>query len=258
MSNEKSALLLVAHGSRDAAWSREVRALADRVRAIDTFPIVELAFLGLVRPAIPEGVEACVARGAKSIVVVPLFLFPATHVRRDIPAALERASRRHPHVTIRIATPFGVDDEVIAVLEERLASAAKALGIPSAEQGVVLVAGGSIDSEANTILGEVAARLRERSGRPCIQVAFWEHADPSLEEGVAQVVSAGARGVAVLPYLLFSGKILGSIRRRVRALDRSYPQASLRIGGHLGPHPMLAALVLRRAEQVLGMDRRAG
>lgn len=257
MSNEKQALLLVAHGSRDAAWSREVRALADLVRATGTFPVVELAFLGLVRPSIAEGVAACVAAGAQAIAVVPLFLFPATHVRQDLPAILAEVSRQHHGLPLSLSPPFGAEEEIVAVLHERLEAAAKALGVPSAEQGVVLVAGGSIDSEVNAILGEVAARLRERSGRPPIQVAYWEHADPSLDQGMAQVVSAGARGVVVLPYLLFAGKILEHIRRRVRELGRAYPQVPVLLGDHLGPHPMLASLVIRRAEKVLSKDRGA-
>jgi sirohydrochlorin cobaltochelatase len=257
MSNEKSALLLVAHGSRDAAWNQEVRVLADRVRSAAPFPRVELAFLGLIRPSIPEGVAACAEAGARAIAVVPLLLFPATHAREDLPASLAEVSRQYRGVRIRLAPLFGEEEEIVAILHNRLEDAARGLGVPSAEQGVVLVSGGSNDPEANAIVGRAAARLQARSGRPRIQVAYWEHADPSLDQGVAQAVSAGARGIVVLPYLLFAGTILDRIRQRVRALVRSSPQASLRMGEHLGPHPLLASLVVRRAERVLEKDRGA-
>jgi hypothetical protein len=63
-------VLLLAHGGA-AEWNGRVEALA---RALDGAQPVEVAFGMASRPAIQRAVDALVARGAQSIVAVPLFI----------------------------------------------------------------------------------------------------------------------------------------------------------------------------------------
>ncbi len=255
MSNDKQALLLVAHGSRGAAWNREVKALVEAVRAKGVYPFIECAYLGLARPTVPDAVASCAAAGVTTIAVVPLFLFTATHVRRDLPRILEQVSRRHPGLQFRAAPPFGVEKEVVTVLGERLASAARTLGVPPNTVGAVLVTGGTSDREANRTLEQVAARLREHTGVENVQAAFGEWVEPLLEEGLDRAVAAGARGIVILPYLLFPGTLVGRMRARVREWWRAHRQISVTVGGPLGPHPALAGLVIRRAREAFQQSK---
>lgn len=102
-------LLIVAHGSRRQASNEEVRALGERVRALRDPGIdrVEVAFLELAEPSIPEGLARCVESGAREIVVFPYFLAAGTHVANDIPEALEAFRERHPDIGVRLASHLG-------------------------------------------------------------------------------------------------------------------------------------------------------
>jgi sirohydrochlorin ferrochelatase len=102
-------LLIVAHGSRRAASNDEVRELAERVRALRSPGIdhVESAFLELATPSIPQGLEHCVAMGAREIIVFPYFLAAGTHVVNDIPEAVAEFSRLHPDVLVRLSSHLG-------------------------------------------------------------------------------------------------------------------------------------------------------
>ncbi len=102
-------LLIVAHGSRRAASNDEVRHLAERVRELRSPGIdhVEAAFLELAEPTIPDGLERCVALGAREIIVFPYFLAAGTHVAEDIPEAVGDFSERYPQVRIRLARHLG-------------------------------------------------------------------------------------------------------------------------------------------------------
>lgn len=110
-SNPKSHrhLLIVAHGSRRSASNDEVRALGERVRALRDPGIeqVEVAFLELAEPSIPQGLASCVAAGAREIIVFPYFLAAGTHVASDIPEALDAFREQHPHVRLRLASHLG-------------------------------------------------------------------------------------------------------------------------------------------------------
>ncbi len=102
-------LLIVAHGSRRQTSNDEVRALGERVRDLREPGIarIEVAFLELATPSIPEGLAQCVAAGAREIIVFPYFLAAGTHVASDIPEALEAFRAIHPEIKLRLTMHFG-------------------------------------------------------------------------------------------------------------------------------------------------------
>lgn len=113
-----NALLLIAHGSRRQASNDEVRELTN-ILAQDTkdeFSIVECAFLELADPLIPEGVSACVNKGADTVTVLPYFLSAGRHVATDIPEELEKAQALHPNVNIKTAPYLGSAQGISEIL----------------------------------------------------------------------------------------------------------------------------------------------
>lgn len=102
-------LLIVAHGSRRQASNDEVRALGERVRAMRDPGIdqVEVAFLELAEPSIPDGLARCATQGAREIIVFPYFLAAGTHVANDIPEALATFSQIHPDIQVRLTSHLG-------------------------------------------------------------------------------------------------------------------------------------------------------
>lgn len=105
-------LLIVAHGSRREASNDEVRRLAERVRTLCGPEVagVEVAFLELAEPSIPEGLARCAAAGADEIVVFPYFLAAGTHVAQDIPEAVDEFAQAHPQVRVRLTPHLGASD----------------------------------------------------------------------------------------------------------------------------------------------------
>ncbi len=116
-------LILVAHGSRRATSNDEVRRLAALLQrqARGRYDAVVAAFLELAEPGIPAAIDACVARGAREIVLLPYFLAAGEHVARDIPAQVAPKQAQHPQVSISVAPYLGAADEGIAALLLQLA-----------------------------------------------------------------------------------------------------------------------------------------
>lgn len=92
------AYLLIAHGTREEEGKEAFFQFVDEFRKSFPDRRVEPAFLELVHPSIPEGIEACVKGGAEEIVVLPLMLFPGRHINRDIPTEIQAAKRRFPEI----------------------------------------------------------------------------------------------------------------------------------------------------------------
>jgi sirohydrochlorin ferrochelatase len=118
MTMTKKHLLLIAHGSRRQASNDEVRQLAEQVAAQrgQDIDAVEVAFLELAEPSIPEGLARCVANSATEIVVFPYFLAAGTHVVSDIPEAIEAFRAEHPGVRVRLTPHLGASDALPAAI----------------------------------------------------------------------------------------------------------------------------------------------
>jgi len=102
-----TAVLLIAHGSRNDAANDDLRQLARRIAERGTYPVVEPSFLELAEPDIQEGGARCVARGAKRVLMIPYLLSAGVHLSRDLTAACEHLRQTHPGVEFRLAPALG-------------------------------------------------------------------------------------------------------------------------------------------------------
>lgn len=110
------AIVLFAHGARDPEWAEPLRRVREAVRARAPSLPVALAFMEFMTPCLDEAIGTLAAAGAQAIVVVPVFLAQGGHLKRDVPAAVEAARRRHPACRIRLAVAAGEDAAVIEAL----------------------------------------------------------------------------------------------------------------------------------------------
>jgi sirohydrochlorin cobaltochelatase len=112
MANPGSGIVLFAHGARDPAWAEPFRRIQTRLRAAEPDVPVELAFLELMQPSLPEAV-ARLARGAIwRITVVPLFLAQGGHLKEDLPRLVEAIREKHPGIAIHVTSAIG-DSETL-------------------------------------------------------------------------------------------------------------------------------------------------
>ena len=109
-------LILFAHGARDPRWAEPFEHLADRVRKGAPGREVRLAFLESMQPDLSRAAADLVGCGVGAIRIVPLFLGPGGHLRRDLPALVERLRARHPGVEIDCAPAPGEDEGMLEAL----------------------------------------------------------------------------------------------------------------------------------------------
>ena len=113
-------IIVFAHGSRIEAANQAVRsAAADLARAGDC-PIVEAAFLALGRPTLEEAADLLVARGVERLVIVPYFLTPGRHLERDLPAIIERISRKNKNIQILVTASLDGHPGLVQIMADRV------------------------------------------------------------------------------------------------------------------------------------------
>src|SRR5262245_54571266 len=92
----KTALLLIAHGSRQPEANADLETIAAELHRRG-HAIVRPAFLELAEPDIATAGAACVAERVERVVLVPYFLSAGVHVRRDLEAHRQRLATSFPH-----------------------------------------------------------------------------------------------------------------------------------------------------------------
>ena len=114
-------VVLVAHGSKVADAEDAHRAVCRALQHhVPLDVVIEPAFLELTEPDIPTAIDEAVATGAHRVVVLPYFLHPGNHTRRDIPAIVAEARKRHPNAVIDLAGVFGAESGLLDVLSDQV------------------------------------------------------------------------------------------------------------------------------------------
>lgn len=244
------AVLFVGHGSRDPEGNGELLRFTGRVAEHLSMPIIETCFLELAEPGIPRGIARCAERGARRILVVPVMLFFAGHVKIHIPLAIREAAERYPEIAFAYGRPVGVEEEVLPILERRIRSVIPSVkGRDRRETAVLLVGRGSSDAEANGDLYKIARLLWERVPIRWVEVAFIGVTDPRLDEGVERCVRLGSRNIVILPYFLFTGVLIKRMREKMEEFHLRYPGVSVSMAPYLGLDEGLIDIFLRRVRE---------
>ncbi len=119
----KTAILLMAHGSRIPEANHAVTRVAAMVKDFGDYDIVEVSFRENHSPNIQQGIDACVAQGAERILLVPYFLSLGAHVLEDLPKEMEKGQMRHPGVEMAMSKHLGVHKRLAKLVVDRIEEA---------------------------------------------------------------------------------------------------------------------------------------
>jgi sirohydrochlorin ferrochelatase len=218
-------LVAVAHGTRDVKGVRTIRSVVRRVAwRLPEVEVVE-SYVELAEPSF----ASVMATAMGPTVVVPLLLSTGHHVNHDLP---ESASLSGFPVTM--GPPLGPHPLLAAAGAMQLRAAKAVRG-----DAVVLVAAGSKDPEA-AAQAVVAGRLLQGHWGAPVRVAFLSGSGPSVPEVFEQLRARGHRRIATSPYLLAPGHFANQAAALARA------NGTTAVADVLGPHPLVAELVVRR------------
>jgi len=124
----KTAILMMAHGSRIAEANDAAYQVAQMVREQTGFEIVEVSFRELHEPNIQSGIDTCVLKGAERILLMPYFLFMGAHVQHDLPEEIAQAEKRYPGLIMAMGSHLGVHRKLAEIETERIGESLERLG----------------------------------------------------------------------------------------------------------------------------------
>jgi len=249
-------ILLVGHGSRDARGNEEIGCFADRWRKRRPNDRIEACFIEFADRLLDQGMDAA-AKDSDRVIVVPLILGAAGHVKMEIPHHIAHARKRHPKVEFVMAKHLGATDKIFNALKSELSKAMLALDAPDAKNsGVVLLARGSSDRVANGEIAKIARWLFEETEHEMVDLAFTGITFPKVETVVQRQVACGMKQVIVLPYYLYTGVLIERITRQVQRLREQYPTVAFGLGCYIGFDDAIYDLLDERVADAKGEGRK--
>ena len=246
MTTSNDTILLVGHGSREASGNAEILLFAERWRARHPDWRIEVGFIEFADPLLDPALNHA-ARNSGRVLVLPLILNAAGHVRQDIPSAIQRARKRHPDVQFLYAPHLAVSDPLLRILKRFLRQAMLQLDVPDPRTtGVILLGRGSSDRLANGDVARMARWLWEIGDHERVDLAFTGVTFPRLEKVVRDQVALGMMQIVVMPYYLFTGTLIKRIGRQMENLAAQYPQVRFAHTSYFGFEPEIARMLDER------------
>ncbi len=251
-----STILLVGHGSRNSEGNREVERFSSIWQEQHPDWHIETCFIEFAAVLLDAGLDNAAGHAAKNsntVIVVPLILNAAGHVKMEIPQFIEQARLRHPGIQFIYARHLGAEEPILDILNRNLAKVMTALDVPDPKTtGVILLGRGSSDRVANGEVAKMTRWLYEDHEHDLVDLAFTGITYPRLERVVQQQAALGMSQIVILPYYLFTGTLIERIRRQVARLQRQYPQLAIECGDYFGFEKEIYSLLDNRVMQAAG------
>jgi len=130
--NPRDALVLFAHGARDARSALPLERLRLELERMRPGTPVRTAFLEIQSPSLPQVLAELAAADCRSVGIVPIFWSQGGHVAVDLPALVQEFVAREPGVRVRVLPALselpGMHDFVAGAILAQLGASTAAPG----------------------------------------------------------------------------------------------------------------------------------
>ncbi len=245
-------ILLVGHGSRHEPGNEEILQFANLWQQRNPEADIEVCFIELTEPLVDAGLDNAAAK-ADRVIVVPLILNAAGHVKMEIPEYIEQARAKHPNTEFIYARHLGANEQILKILKRNLHQTQLALDVPDPHStGVIILGRGSSDRIANGEIAKMARWLYEESEHELVDIAFTGITHPRLETAVRRQMQQGMTQIIILPYYLFTGLLMERIKQQIKHIQVQYPQLRFGCAKYAGFEDEIFELLDQRVAEARG------
>lgn len=235
-------ILYVAHGTRLKQGVEEAKLFVSELNNHLPIQIQEIAFLEFQTPTMEDACEQLIQKGVTTIYLFPLLLFAAGHAKDDIPKIIAKVRRKYPHITIYNMGVLGVSAELAQIVANRV----KVNHLDNRETEWILIGRGSKDPYAYRDFLKMKEKIAKRL-QVNLTVSFLAAHPIRVEEAVRQAKKEGKRQIVLIPYLLFSGRLMKRLEKLQREEQSS--KCMITLCPSIGYHRHFATLFQKRLEE---------
>lgn len=247
-----TALFVVGHGTKSLRGTQQFSEVVAKVQKLSPMPVA-YGFIELATPTVATAISELVAtHNPERIVLLPLLLLAAGHMKSDIPSEIFRAKVNHPGVEFVSARDLAINADILKIIEERtLAPFNKnSTNTIHDEPGFTLLVGrGSSDAGANSDLYKITRLLIERRRIGQVEPAFISLTEPNVPSSLDRCKMLGATNITITPYFLFDGALLQRIYAQALQWGQGNPDITVSLAREIGSDERIASILIARAHE---------
>jgi sirohydrochlorin cobaltochelatase len=249
-SSSGTAVVVIGHGSRDARGNAEFESLVALYREANPSVDVSHGYIEIASPSIKDALAAAAVEHS-IVIVLPLFLFAAGHLKNDIPLAIAETRTRFPHVRFESARELGVHSALINLAFARAEASMPLPDGAAIKTAVIVVGRGASDPDANGEFCKLTRLFGEGRGLAWVLPSFIGITRPSFEEVAELVVRSRPERVIVVPYFLFAGRLLTKLQEQAAGFSTRYPWITFAVADSLGADERILAVMHERVRAAI-------
>lgn len=242
--SEAPAVLLCGHGSRTPEAATEFIHLVEKVQAKLRPRTITGAYLEFNQPSITTALQELYDQGVRDVDVQPVTLYEADHTKYDIPKILAQFTKDHPPMRLRYGTSLGLAP---AVINAAIIAIQSILPNSPLEDCKLLVIGRG--SQDRTVADQTINLCRKLDGWMDfgdIKYCYSFESAPLLATALTQAGHSHYPHVIILPFLLFSGRLLADIHREIDAATEKFPKFTFHKAPRLGIQDIITDAVIEK------------
>ncbi len=112
----RTALVLLAHGSKDPRWREPFERIYLQIRRESDS--AKLAYMEFVGPTLMDVAGECVREGKNCLRVLPLFMASGAHLATDVPNLVREVRERYPELQMEVLPPIGEDPRMVSLMRQ--------------------------------------------------------------------------------------------------------------------------------------------
>lgn len=241
----RKTIVVVGHGSRVERANRDFERFVEMFGTFLPGHNIKHAYVELAKPVLNEVLDE-VGPVSDEVIVMPLFLFSAGHVKNDIPLMVNGARNSFPKTRFYVALPVGVHPNMVSLISKRIGGVVEK---NDKEKTAVLIVGrGSNDPDANSDFCKLVRLFEETSGYGRVVYSYVGIVKPNVEEALERLVREQVKTIIIQPYLLFSGRLIQKLEEMVDRYTKLYPWIQMKISNTMGEDELIFGLLQERMD----------
>lgn len=202
-------------------------------------------FLEWIQPDLASALRACHVDGMQNVILCPLFLFDAGHMKKDIPAVVEGARSFIKNSSIETLPAVGLDENFVDVVVNRLQQAK----LSPDHDAVLLLGRGNKDAAAQATFENLARHIQQRGNVGRLEAGYLTGTGRDWREALGELAVSGVSRAYIQPYLFFHGWLTEQLPLWVadwKSSQMTRGSMQVQIGQPLGPDSILAESITER------------
>jgi len=234
----KKIILAVGHGSRIAESNKYFETFVEHFHQRIPEQKICIGYVELAEPKLKDALEKAASK-ANEIIVLPLFLLTAGHIKHDVLDTVSEVHQNFPSVKFTVASALGLHTNMVKLVHKRLKESAALLPKEITKTSVLMIGRGSSDKGANSDFCKLVRLVEEDMPYDRIAYCFMAVVKPKVEEVLERLIQEKPDAILVHPYLIFSGVLYERLEVLIKKYTQQHPDIHIQLTPTLGEDQLI-------------------